>query len=78
MKTQIKIAAFIIVGAVVLFFCSFKGQDRKLKVELTEKQWSIILNQLDNSASPHTEIKITTGWLIEQLRPQVMDTTNKK
>jgi hypothetical protein len=77
MKTQIKIAAFIILGVAVLFFCSFKAE-KKLKVELSQKQWEAILNQLDNSASPHNEIKITTSWIIEQLRPQVMDTTTKK
>jgi hypothetical protein len=73
MKAQIKIAAFILLGAVLFSFRT----EKKLKVELTLQQWQVILNQLDNSASPHTEVKLSSHWLVEQLQLQI-DTTNKK
>lgn len=72
-----KIKKIIIAALLITVLFSF-NQEKKLKVELSQKQWEIILSQLDNSTSPHNEIKITTGWLIEQLRPQVLDTINKK
>lgn len=66
---KIKIAFILL----LVFFFSFRTE-KKLKVELTAGQWQIILNQLDNSQSPHTEVRISSKWLIEQLQPQV-DTT---
>lgn len=61
-------------GAALL---GFTPSEKKLKVELSAQQWQVIINQLDNSTAPHTEIKITTGWLVEQLKPQLIDTTKK-
>jgi hypothetical protein len=75
MKAQHKIAAFILLGVLLSVLFSFRA-DKKLKVELTVQQWQIILSQLDNSTSPHTEVKVTTGWIVEQVRPQ-LDTTKK-
>jgi hypothetical protein len=51
--------------------------EKKLKVELTAQQWQAIINQLDNSAAPHNEVKITTGWLVDQLKPQLIDSTKQ-
>jgi hypothetical protein len=75
MKAQHKIAAFILLGVALLSFFSFRA-DKKLKVELTLQQWQIILSQLDQSSAPHTEVKVTTGWIVEQVRAQI-DTTKK-
>jgi ABC-type metal ion transport system substrate-binding protein len=76
MKAQIKIAAFILLAVALLSFFSFRA-DKKLKVELTLQQWQVILNQLDQSSAPHTEVKLTASWITDQVRPQ-LDTTNKK
>jgi hypothetical protein len=63
----------------VIACASFVPQpEKKLKVELSAQQWQAIINQLDNSSAPHNEVKITTGWLVEQLRPQLIDTTKAK
>jgi hypothetical protein len=75
MKAQIKIAAFILLGVILSVLFSFRTE-KKLKVELTVQQWQVILSQLDNSTSPHTEVKVTTGWIVEQVRAQI-DTTKK-
>jgi hypothetical protein len=76
MKTQHKIAAFILLGMLLSVLFSFRT-DKKLKVELTLQQWQVILNQLDQSSAPHTEVKLSSHWLVEQLQLQI-DTTNKK
>jgi hypothetical protein len=67
-----------ILAIALLALCSFKAnEDKKLKVELTLSQWQAVLNQLDNSNSPHSEVKTVTGWLVTQLQPQVKDSTKK-
>jgi hypothetical protein len=76
MKAQIKIALFILLGVILLCIFSFRT-DKKLKVELTVQQWQVILNQLDQSSAPHTEVKLSSHWLIEQLQPQIDTTKNK-
>jgi hypothetical protein len=75
MKAQHKIAAFILLGVILLSIFSFRTE-KKLKVELTVQQWQTILRQLDQSSAPHTEVKLTTGWIVEQVRAQI-DTTKK-
>lgn len=63
----------------IVSLCSFgTQQEKKLKVELSVQQWQAILNQLDESQAPHTEIKVTTGWIISQLQEQIKDSTGKK
>jgi hypothetical protein len=73
MKAQIKISAFILLGAALFSFRT----EKKLKVELTLQQWQVILNQLDQSSAPHTEVKLSSRWLVEQLQPQIDTTKNK-
>lgn len=67
----------LVISVAVLLFCAFSFKaEKKIKVELTLQQWQIIVGQLDQSAAPHTEIKITTGWIVEQVKPQ-LDTLKK-
>lgn len=68
-----KAIAIVLIAGLFAF-----NQEKKLKVELTAQQWEAIFQQLDKSAAPHNEIKITTGWLLDQLTPQLKDTTIKK
>jgi hypothetical protein len=68
----------LIVTATVIGLCLAFAPEKKLKVELRPQQWQLILTQLDQSAAPHTEVKLTTGWLISQLNEQLKDTTIKK
>jgi hypothetical protein len=66
----------IILGLAFIATTGFK-EEKKLKVELTVQQWQAILSQLDNSSAPHNEVKVTSGWIVEQLQAQ-LDTTKKK
>lgn len=68
----------LIIFAVLSALSFAPAEDKKLKVELTLQQWQIIADQLDKSAAPHNEIKISIGWLAAQIEPQVKDTISKK
>ena len=45
----------------------------KLKVELTVQEWEAVLSVIENSQSPHIQVKSVAAELIKQLQPQVKD-----
>jgi hypothetical protein len=67
---------FILLAIAITSLFSFK-EEKKLKVELSLQQWQIVVNTLDNSTSPHTQVKATTQWIAEQVQAQI-DTTSKQ
>ena len=45
----------------------------KLKVELTVQEWEAILAVIEQSTSPHIQVKSVAAELIKQLQPQIKD-----
>ena len=45
----------------------------KLKVELTVQEWEAILAVIEQSTSPHIQVKAVSAELIKQLQPQIKD-----
>lgn len=68
----------IIITALAFIATTGFKSEKKLTVELSIEQWQAILSQMDNSNAPHSEVKITTSWIVEQLSKQVADSTKKK
>ena len=46
---------------------------QKLKVELAVQEWEAILAVIEQSTSPHIQVKAVSAELIKQLQPQVKD-----
>ena len=46
---------------------------QKLKVELTLQEWEAVLAVIEQSTSPHIQVKSVAAELIKQLQPQVND-----
>ena len=46
---------------------------QKLKVELTVQEWEAILAVIEQSTSPHIQVKAVAAELIKQLQPQIKD-----
>lgn len=46
---------------------------QKLKVELTVQEWEAILAVIEQSTSPHIQVKAVSAELVKQLQPQVND-----
>ena len=46
---------------------------QKLKVELTVQEWEAVLAVIEQSTSPHIQVKSVAAELIKQLQPQVND-----
>ena len=46
---------------------------QKLKVELTFQEWEAVLAVIEQSTSPHIQVKSVASELIKQLQPQVKD-----
>jgi hypothetical protein len=46
-------------------------QTEKLKVELTVQEWEAVLSVIENSQSPHIQVKSVAAELIKQLQPQI-------
>ena len=44
---------------------------QKLKVELTVQEWEAVLAVVEQSTSPHIQVKSVAAELIKQLQPQV-------
>jgi hypothetical protein len=44
---------------------------QKLKVELTVQEWEAVLAVIEQSTSPHIQVKSVAGELIKQLQSQV-------
>jgi hypothetical protein len=45
----------------------------KLKVELSVQEWEAILAVIEQSSSPHIQVKAVAAELIKQLQPQIKD-----
>ena len=48
-------------------------QTEKLKVELTLQEWEAVLAVIEQSTSPHIQVKSVAAELVKQLQPQVND-----
>ncbi len=46
---------------------------QKLKVELTIQEWEAVLAVIEQSTSPHIQVKSVAAELIKQLQPQIKD-----
>jgi hypothetical protein len=44
---------------------------QKLKVELTVQEWEAVLAVIEQSTSPHIQVKSVAAELIKQLQPQI-------
>ena len=44
---------------------------QKLKVELTVQEWEAVLAVIEQSTSPHIQVKSVAAELVKQLQPQV-------
>ena len=45
----------------------------KLKVELTVQEWEAVLAVIEQSTSPHIQVKSVSAELVKQLQPQIKD-----
>ena len=48
-------------------------QEEKLTVKLTVQEWEAVLAVIEQSTSPHIQVKSVASELIKQLQPQVKD-----
>ena len=48
-------------------------EPQKLKVELTVQEWEAVLAVIEQSTSPHIQVKSVAAELVKQLQPQVKD-----
>ena len=46
---------------------------QKLKVELSVQEWEAILAVIEQSTSPHIQVKAVSAELLKQLQPQIKD-----
>jgi hypothetical protein len=46
---------------------------QKLKVELAVQEWEAVLAVIDQSTSPHIQVKAVAAELVKQLQPQIKD-----
>lgn len=44
---------------------------QKLKVELSVQEWEAILAVIEQSTSPHIQVKAVSAELVKQLQPQI-------
>ena len=45
----------------------------KLTVKLTVQEWEAVLAVIENSTSPHIQVKSVAAELVKQLQPQIKD-----
>jgi hypothetical protein len=46
---------------------------QKLKVELAVQEWEAVLAVIEQSTSPHIQVKAVAAELVKQLQPQIKD-----
>jgi hypothetical protein len=46
-------------------------QIQTLKVELTAIEWEAVLSVIEQSTSPHIQVKAVAAELVKQLQPQI-------
>jgi anti-sigma-K factor RskA len=51
-----------------------QAEEPKLVVELALKEWEAVLAVIENSTSPHIQVKSVSAELVKQLQPQVKTT----
>ena len=44
---------------------------QKLKVELAVQEWEAVLAVIEQSTSPHIQVKAVAAELVQQLQPQI-------
>ena len=50
-----------------------ESEIQKLKVELSVQEWEAILAVIEQSTSPHIQVKSVAAELVKQLQPQIKD-----
>ena len=50
-----------------------ESEIQKLKVELAVQEWEAVLAVIEQSTSPHIQVKAVAAELIKQLQPQIKD-----
>lgn len=48
-------------------------QEEKLTVKLTVQEWEAVLAVIEQSTSPHIQVKAVAAELVKQLQPQIKD-----
>jgi hypothetical protein len=48
-------------------------QIQTLKVELAVQEWEAVLAVIEQSTSPHIQVKAVAAELVKQLQPQIKD-----
>jgi hypothetical protein len=48
-------------------------EPQKLKVELAVQEWEAVLAVIEQSTSPHIQVKAVAAELVKQLQPQIKD-----
>jgi hypothetical protein len=48
-------------------------EPQKLKVELTIQEWEAVLAVIEQSTSPHIQVKSVASELVKQLQPQIKE-----
>lgn len=46
---------------------------QKLKVELAVQEWEAVLAVIEQSTSPHIQVKAVAAELVKQLQPQIKE-----
>jgi len=50
-----------------------EAEIQKLKVELSVQEWEAVLAVIEQSTSPHIQVKSVAAELVKQLQPQIKD-----
>jgi len=50
-----------------------QAEVQKLKVELAVQEWEAVLAVIEQSTSPHIQVKAVAAELVKQLQPQIKD-----
>lgn len=72
MKKPLLLLAFI----AILFISA--QVDKKVSVSLTVEQWQGVLNVIEQSNAPHTDVKAVQKAIIGQIQEQLKQDTVKK
>jgi len=66
----------IIIALAAISYSFVQDEPKKLKAELTLQEWQVVLNVIEQSNAPHSQVKAIQELLIKQLQGQV-DTVKK-
>lgn len=65
---------------ILVLFCiswQIKPGEKMLTVSGEVQNWEMLLDCVDKSNAPHSQVKAVQDWIVPQLRKQI-DTTKKK